>query len=183
MTLTDKQEMLFEFVKLKHGEQKRKYTNEPYYNHLISVAQIVSQHEENCIEVALCHDLFEDTACRFEELYKKLVFIGYFGGEAYDICTNVKELTDKFTKEEFPYLNRATRKENECKRLATISYRAQTVKYADLIDNTRSIAEYDKEFSKTYLKEKEQILKVMIKGNKALFNMSKLTLQASQNGF
>jgi len=180
MELTEKQQQLFEFVKFKHGEQKRKYTGEPYYNHLLNVAEIVSKQEAECIEIALCHDLFEDTNCTFNDLYKKLIELGYNSKHAYNICTCVNELTDKFTKEDFPYLNRTKRKYNECNRLATISYKSKSVKYADLIDNTSSIAEYDKDFAKIYLKEKHDILEVMNNGNSELFDLCKRVLSETQ---
>jgi (p)ppGpp synthase/HD superfamily hydrolase len=177
MELNDKQTMLFEFVKTKHKDQKRKYTGEPYFNHLYSVAEIVSVHEMGCIEIALCHDLFEDTDCTFNELYKKLTDIGYDRKESYDICSCVNELTDVFTSEEYPYLNRGKRKENEANRLGKISRISQTVKYADLIDNTSSITEHDKDFAKVYLKEKEAIIKVMNQGNQILYTMCKKVLE------
>ena len=179
--LNNLQEQLFEFVKEKHKEQKRKYTNEPYHNHLLNVATIVSRHEIDCVEIALCHDLFEDTNCSFSELYKKLVTIGYSSRVAYKICSCVTELTDRFTKEDYPNLNRKERKANECKRLSTISYKSKSVKYADLIDNTSSIIKYDKDFAEVYLKEKEEILKVMNNGNQALFLLCKEVLSESIN--
>lgn len=180
MELTTQQELLFEFVKLKHGDQKRKYTNEPYHTHLFSVAKIVSQYEENCIEIALCHDLFEDTNCTFNELYKEMMSISYSGRFSYMVCTCVQELTDKYTSKDYPYLKRAIRKKNECERLSNISYRSMSVKYADLIDNTSSIVEHDKNFARIYLSEKENILAVMVKGNPELFEICKSVLVKSK---
>jgi len=179
MELNDKQTLLFEFVKTKHKDQKRKYTGEPYFNHLHNVAEIVSVHEMGCIEIALCHDLFEDTDCTFNELYKKLTDIGYDRKTSYDICSCVNELTDVFTSEDYPHLNRGKRKENEANRLGKISRISQTVKYADLIDNSSSITEHDKDFAKVYLKEKEAILKVMNQGNQILFTICKKILEKS----
>ncbi len=169
MKLTKKQSKLFEFVTKMHGEQKRKYTGEPYVNHCLSVAEIVSEFEDDCVEIALCHDLFEDTKCDFTMLCKELIRIGYDRNHAYSICTNVNELTDEFTHEDFPYLNREARKINEAKRLGTISHKSQSVKYADLINNTESIVTHDKGFAKVYLSEKELILQLMRKGNSTLF--------------
>ena len=172
MKLNNKQKLLFEFVKTKHKDQVRKYTYEPYHTHLLSVAEIVSIYETGCVEIALCHDLFEDTNCTFNELYKKLSEIGYDMHTSYDICTCVKELTDVFTKEDYPHLNRAKRKENEANRLGKIRSISQSVKYADLIDNTISIFEHGKDFTEIYLKEKDAILKVMNKGNQSLFKLA-----------
>lgn len=169
MELTDKQNKLFEFVTKMHGEQKRKYTGEPYVNHCLQVAEIVSEFEDDCIEIALCHDLFEDTKCDFMMLHKELVRLGYGRHDAYDICTNVNELTDKFTHQAYPYLNRKQRKINEAERLGKISFKSKSVKYADLINNTESIVAHDKGFAKVYLSEKELILQLMNKGNAILF--------------
>lgn len=176
MTLTPQQSYLFDFVKHQHGDQVRKYTGEPYYNHLYAVAEIASQYEDGCIEVALCHDLFEDTKCDFNALYKAMTDIGYDAKFAYKTCTHVKELTDEFTHEAYPYYNRDKRKILEAKRLGAISYLAQTVKYADLINNTSSIVKYDHGFARKYLKEKERILEVMTTGNPLLFQICKETL-------
>jgi len=181
MILTEKQFLLFDFVSEKHGGQKRKYTGDPYTEHLLSVAETVFRYDEDAVEIALCHDLFEDTNCDFNQLYKRMVEIGYDRRYAYETCTCVKELTDVFTHEAYPYLNRAKRKENEAKRLSTISSRSQTVKYADLIDNTSSIVQHDKGFAKTYLKEKERIIELMTNGNEELFRLCKYELVDATN--
>jgi (p)ppGpp synthase/HD superfamily hydrolase len=171
---------LLEFVKRKHGEQKRKYTGDPYWTHVVAVAEIVDPYEPEGIEAALCHDLFEDTACNFAILHKELVRIGYERRDAYKICTTVTELSDVYTHEDFPYYNREKRKEFEAERLGTVSYLAQSIKYADLIHNTESIVEHDKDFAKKYLQEKDRILELMIDGNPALFKRCMKSLQESQ---
>jgi hypothetical protein len=170
MTLSDNQKSLLDFVTEKHGSQVRKYTGEPYIRHLINVAELVSKYDKNLIEAALCHDLYEDTSCTFNELYKKMVDIGYDGRKAYSTAMLVKELSDVYTSEDYPYLNRAKRKENEAKRLGKISPNAQTIKYCDLLDNTSSIVERDKSFAPVYLQEKVSILDRMVAGNTDLYN-------------
>lgn len=169
MTLTPQQLLLLDFVKLKHGDQVRKYTGDPYWTHLVNVAEIVSQYEPDCIEIALCHDLFEDTQCTFTELHRAMTKIGYDRNFTYDVCTCVTELTDVFTHSDYPHMNRKKRKLKEAERLGTVSYRSQSVKYADLIDNTKSIVEHDEGFAKLYLEEKENILAVMVGGNGVLY--------------
>jgi hypothetical protein len=57
----------------------------------------------------------------------------------------------------------------EAIRLGRISSRAQTIKYADLLDNGQDIMKNDPKFGKVYLREKETILKYMNKGNKTLY--------------
>jgi len=165
MILTDRQEKLLEFVKEQHGEQVRKYTGEPYWHHLVSVAQIVSKYEPDGIEIALCHDLFEDTKCTKTCLYEHLTENGYKHSEAIIIRNCVVDLTDVFTTENYPKLNREERKKREAERLGTIYELSQSVKYADLTDNTSSIVKHDKGFAKKYLQEKIRILDQMRNGN------------------
>jgi len=170
MILDNKQKNLLEFVKVKHGDQVRKYTGEPYWTHVVGVAEIVWAYDRRGIEVALCHDLYEDTDCTFSMLYKCLTeTCGYMSSESYDICTLVTDLTDVFTKEDYTYMNRKKRKQKEAERLGTIGYLSQTVKYADLIHNTKSIVEHDKGFAKVYLHEKQEILVHMDNGNADLY--------------
>ena len=178
--LTDFQVQLLEFVKEQHGQQKRKYTGGPYWEHPLAVAGKVFFIDKLAIEGALCHDLFEDTSCNFDRLFNKMVEIGYERDYAYDVCRIVTELTDVFTKEAYPYLNRRKRKEAEAKRLGEISPIAQTIKYADLIDNTSSIVEHDEGFAKIYLTEKRDILRYMVKGNLNLFYECLSTLENAE---
>lgn len=180
--LNDKQLQLLEFVKQQHGEQVRKYIGTPYWEHPLSVAKRVTAYEPTYgIEVALCHDLFEDTPCTFDQLFNKMIEIGYTREFSYDVGQYVKELTDVFTKENFPYLNRKKRKISEAKRLGQASSVAQTVKYADLIDNTSSIVEHDPNFAKTYLAEKKDLLDEMKSGNKELYAECCRTLERALN--
>jgi len=168
--LTRQQKLLLEFVKKQHGEQKRKYTGEPYWTHPLEVATILHDNGLfNMVELALCHDLYEDTKCNFDSLYKELLRLDYSNVNAYNICKQVQELTDVFTHEDYPYMNRLKRKQKEAKRLGNVSFKAQTVKYADLISNTKSIVENDPKFAVVYLKEKQEILNRMTDGDATLF--------------
>lgn len=168
MILTTKQELLLAFVKDKHGSQKRKYTGEPYWTHPYAVAEIINKHTD-FIEVSLCHDLLEDTDCTSYELFLMLSTIGYPDNEAHGITTSVVGLTDIYTHEDYPELNRAYRKKKEAVRLGSESFCVQSVKYADLIHNTQSIITHDKDFSKVYLKEKDTLLHYMNDGNIQLY--------------
>lgn len=82
---------------------------------------------------------------------------------------NVQSLTDKYTPINYPWLNRERRKFQESDRLSGITEICQTVKYADLIDNTSSILGYDPKFAEVYLKEKKEILKKMNNGDFDLY--------------
>lgn len=171
MKFTERQQNLLEFVKIQHGEQVRKYTGEPYWNHVISVAEIVSTYSSEFsveIEVALCHDLFEDTECSAEEL-REFLLKEYAPEETTTIIVAALELTDEYTFIAFPKFNRAKRKLLEAKRLGRVSALAQTVKYADLIDNLFSISENDPKFAVTYLQEKKMLIQKMQDGNFDLY--------------
>jgi hypothetical protein len=89
---------------------------------------------------------------------------------ARDIVNLVIELTDVYTKENFPEMNRKARKEMEAKRLGEVSSRAQTIKYADLLDNGEDIMKNDPSFGRVYLREKKAILSYMTNGDRYLYN-------------
>lgn len=168
--LTPQQDRLLQFVILMHGDQKRKYTGEPYWYHVVNVAYRADVVAGRLgIEVALCHDLIEDTDCTKELLYHYLIAIGYFVFDAEDIVNNVDHLTDKFTPQSHPHLNRCERKQLEAERLWAIPVLAQNVKYCDLEDNTDSIVECDPEFSKIYLDEKLLMLQGMNQGDSTVY--------------
>lgn len=165
MELTDRQKRFLQYVKEQHGAQKRKYTGEPYWHHVYAVAEIVSEYEPKGIEIAFGHDLLEDTHCTYNQLRDFLLHNGYDDQEASFIANGVQELTDEFTRENYPDKNRKERKRLEAERLGKISPLAQSVKYADLIHNMSSIIEEDKNFAHTFAREKRDILHGMRAGN------------------
>lgn len=143
-----------------HGavEQRRKYTGVPYILHPLEVMQIVASvpgHTEEMLAAAVLHDVVEDTDVSIADVYKR------FGREVHDL---VWALTDQCN-----IGNRAARKAAEAERLSWISPQAQTIKYADLIANTASIVEHDKDFARIYLREKQQLLTVMNQGDAKLW--------------
>ncbi|CAG5072040.1 hypothetical protein DYBT9623_03977 [Dyadobacter sp. CECT 9623] len=171
MELTDRQWQLFDFVKQMHGSQKRKYSGQPYYTHLLSVADRVSAYPKTgCeIEIALCHDLIEDTECSLATLSSLLMSLGYGIAEDAQILAGVDDLTDKYTTIKYPRLNRKQRKQMEAARIILSRPIAQTVKYADIIDNIQSIIAEDPSFAKVYLAEIDQYIWRIDKGNPALY--------------
>lgn len=182
MILTQRQEVLFDFVKLKHGNQKRKYTDLPYHTHLLAVATLFSQYDFmfGGIEIALCHDILEDTDCYIDELEVFMLSAGYTKAEIEFISGGIIDLTNVYTSESYPTFNREKRKELEAERLSKIHFLSQSVKYCDLIDNTGSIVKYDPGFARKYLIEKERILDVMTAGNRKLYKLAVKTLQESK---
>ncbi len=153
-----------------HGEQKRKYSGEPYVTHTFRVAKTVKEYggDDNMIYAALLHDVLEDTETTEMGLFSMLSsIIGH--NDSVDTVRLVKELTDVFTTEKYPEINRGGRKEMESFRLGKVSPRSQTIKYADLLDNSADILKNDPKFAKVYLKEKEMILDQMNQGNQTLY--------------
>jgi|TARA_R100000084_G_scaffold22315_3_gene7830 tRNA nucleotidyltransferase/poly(A) polymerase len=151
-----------QFAQQAHADHKRKYTGDPYYVHLDEVRNIVKSAggNINMQAAALLHDTIEDTATTEQDIKDE------FGPV---IAKLVVELTDVSKPEDG---NRATRKGIDRDKLATVSADAQTIKYADLISNGKDIAKNDPKFAKVYQKEKADLLRVMTKGNKRLYQQA-----------
>ncbi len=172
MIFTERQMKLLDFVKDAHAGQLRKYTFEPYWTHPYAVALLVSPYDDGenmLIEIALLHDVLEDTQVDSSGLNISVYDLGYTVLESARIVYGVKQLTDNFTKDAYPDLNRWERKAREAERLGKAPQSSQTVKYADLIHNTQSIVKHDKGFAKKYLAEKRYLLNLMRMGHLDLF--------------
>ena len=168
-----RENMLIDFVNTCHADQKRKYEGLPYVVHLIAVANTVKRFTKNDIQTAaaLCHDVFEDTTCTESEL-KNFLKDHYTMEESSQIIQLVWELTDRYTKEDFPNLNRFARKKLDAERLKKISADAATIKLADFMDNIGSIVTHDKGFAKVYLSEIQDFFPSLIKGDSELFKLA-----------
>jgi (p)ppGpp synthase/HD superfamily hydrolase len=140
-------------------KQVRKYTGEAYWHHPEEVVGILQQYPatDAMLAAAWLHDVVEDTGVTQD------VIVAEFGTV---IAGYVDWLTDKSTAEDG---NRAVRKKKDADRLAQAPWEVQTIKYADLISNTKSIVEHDENFAKTYLKEKAYLLSVMYRGYDRLY--------------
>lgn len=162
----------FAFAMIKHFGQKRKYGGDDYIVHPIMVAGIVNSHggDKHMVAAAFLHDVLEDTDATADQL------VHYFGA---DVANLVIELTDVFVKPE--HGNRKQRKELERARLSEISARAQTIKLADIIDNTNDIVEHDKDFAKVYLAEIAATLEVLNKGNPELLEHAKSQVEKAND--
>lgn len=185
MELTNKQQKIFDFVKMAHSGQVRKYTGEAYWHHLIAVAQTVKEHcpdDFGLVEIALCHDLLEDTDITDIRLASVLKDFGYTPEETLFITRGVLALTDVWDTKAYPQLNRSLRKKWEADRLGKIHSEYQTVKYADLIDNVISICRHDKKFAKVFLKEAYDIIAGMRMGNLGLLFKCYATLKTEERG-
>ena len=155
------------FARYAHRNQVRKYTGEPYWNHCNEVAYIVWPHATNeMVAAAYLHDTMED--CEVDSDTIQTLF-----GDR--VCSLVKDLTDVSKPSDG---NRRIRKDIDLKHTAMASPEAKTIKLADLISNTRSIVQYDPNFARVYLHEKERLLEVLQEGDPKLFHTaSNLLLQ------
>jgi guanosine-3',5'-bis(diphosphate) 3'-pyrophosphohydrolase len=180
MTLIQVMEEISDKYHNKVKKQVRKYTGEPYTVHTKEVADTVfaATYSYNLAAAAHGHDLFEDTGITPDGLRTELAARGIdlLNPEVDKLIGIIIELTDVYTSEKYPYLNRSERKKLEAARLGTISDAAKTVKLADLKSNTKSIVEHDKGFAKIYLKEKEYALGFLKGGDDTLWQEVKAQL-------
>lgn len=142
-----------------HGDQKRKYTGEPYIVHPIAVAQTVAQVTDDCnmISAAFLHDVIEDTDRTYEDIRD--------AGFGYDIAEYVLGMSDVSVLADG---NRVTRKKMDREHLAAQCHQVQTIKLADLIDNSKSIIMHGGKFAPIYIAEKKLLLEVLTKGDASL---------------
>ena len=154
------------FADQAHGDQTRKYTPDRYIVHPVRVMNMCGQYSVSLplLAAALLHDVVEDTEVSQEE-------IGAFLNKHLDAADVQKtialvvEMSEVCIKKDYPHLNRDKRKQLEIKRLAKTSPEAQTIKYADIIDNCSEILQYDRNFGHRFLKECLAILKAADRGN------------------
>lgn len=164
------------FAREVHKQQVRKYTGNPYADHLAEVAGIVAASgvftcnldrtgtREQAIAVAWLHDCVEDCAFELSAISAK------FGPV---ITQGVELLSDMETG------NRAERKQASRRRLAGAPGWVQSIKCADLASNTSSIVKHDPKFAVTYLEEKRLLLGVMTKADPRLIDLAKTQVTSS----
>lgn len=149
------------FAMICHKGQKRKYTGNPYTDHLAEVAGIFATScysSDAMLAVCWLHDCMEDCNIKKSQISNKF---GFF------ISEKVEELSD---------LEEGNRKERKLLsriRLSHCCAEVQTVKVADLISNTASIVEHDKDFAKIYLEEKRLLLDVLLMADPKLVKIAR----------
>ncbi|MTD37388.1 HD domain-containing protein [Erwinia sp. CPCC 100877] len=140
-------------------DQRRKYTNDPYIIHPAAVVEqvrLVLPEDEPVLAAAWLHDTVEDTDTTLGDIES------HFGPE---VARLVGMLTNPPTPEG---MNRAQRKRLHFQHTARACSRAQTIKLADIIDNTRELLHYDPDFARIYLLEKRLQLAGMAQGDARL---------------
>ena len=141
------------FAAKKHAGQRRKgAAAEPYINHLLEVAELVSsalaEPDTNLVIAALLHDTVEDTGVTKE------VLVETFGSDVADL---VMEVTDDKS------LPKAERKRLQILTTPKKSVRAQVIKLADKIANLRSMlfsppADWSGERKREYFEWAKQVV-------------------------
>lgn len=154
-----------EFAREAHKDQVRKYTGNPYFDHLAEVAGIsasVLNHYEGIdkmMAVAWLHDVIEDTPVTefhlMDSSFPSMVVEGVLW---------LSDLEEG---------NRETRKRLSRERIANALPWIQTIKVADLISNTSSIVKHDPDFAKVYLKEKRLLLDVLTRADDRLIKIAR----------
>ncbi|WP_019022896.1 MULTISPECIES: HD domain-containing protein [unclassified Thioalkalivibrio] len=171
--VTNLEERARSFAALAHIEvgQLRKYTDEPYIVHPAAVAGIVRgvPHTPQMLAAAWLHDTVEDTRVELSDIRAE------FGSEVEEL---VYWLTDVSRPEDG---NRETRKAIDRAHLARAPAAAQTVKLADLIDNSRSILEHDPDFARVYIREKDRLLDVLCAGDSHLHTKARNQVCQARN--
>lgn len=139
--------------------QKRKYTNEDYIVHPVEVMNILMCAEfvdVDMAQAALLHDTVEDTGLEFEDILK------VFGRGVVD---HLYYLTDRSVQLRLKgVLNRKGRKAVDLAHYEDAPASTRTIKVADLISNSCDITKHDESFARQYLREKEDMLKVIGQG-------------------
>jgi (p)ppGpp synthase/HD superfamily hydrolase len=145
-----------------HATQTRKYTEEPYIIHPIMVMKLLQSlnYHEDVLCAALLHDVIEDTEITLPIIEKEF---GPTVAEYVYYCTEISTLKDG---------NRIVRKKMDADHYAKGPKEAQSIKVADLIDNSVSIKKHDKNFWRIYQKEKRYLLSVLTRADVQLVEIA-----------
>lgn len=143
--------------------QKRKYTGEDYINHPVEVSDILRKAvlvNDEMHAAALLHDTVEDTDVTLGLIEKEF-------GKC--VAALVEGLTDvSHAHDGVRWMRKKIDREHTAKQSAA----CKTIKLADLISNTKSIVQHDREFAKVYIKEKEALLEVLKEGDPILYEIA-----------
>ena len=147
--------------------QRRKYTNEPYIVHPAAVVELVRSvsADDELLATAWLHDTVEDTETTLADIES------HFG-------SRVAQLVEMLTDSAQPQAkNRAARKLAHFRHTADASPEAQTVKLADIIDNTRAIVRFDPHFARVYLVEKRVQIELLKQGDAQLWHQASAIIE------
>ncbi|MBX8912924.1 HD domain-containing protein [Enterobacter ludwigii] len=150
-----------------HKDQKRKFTGNPYFNHLSEVAGIVGsvERKSDIVQaVAWLHDSIEDQGISPNEIETRFGKHVRIGVEALsDLETGTREKRKRLSRE----------------RLAKQPGWIQNIKVADIISNCSSVLMHDPSFATVYLAEKRLLLEVLTKASPELLSVAWLMVNAN----
>lgn len=151
--------------------QRRKYTDEPYIVHPAAVVELVRSvcDDEEMLAAAWLHDTVEDTPNTLNDIRSSF-------GER--VASLVEMLTNRGAQ---AGQNRAARKLAHFQHTQQASPDAQTIKLADIIDNTRSIVHFDPHFARVYLIEKRVQIQLLTAGNQTLWQQAEQVIERGIN--
>ena len=146
------QEYVKTFARVAHEGQVRKYTGEPYVEHVIAVGLMYQSWCESmnrdALYAAILHDTVEDTDVTLDEIQRN------FGDQ-------VAEYVWYLTKPESFVGDRAQRKALDRARLALAPSVVRFIKTLDIMHNAKSIKELDPEMWSTWRVEMRDLLDAM----------------------
>jgi (p)ppGpp synthase/HD superfamily hydrolase len=137
------------FGSIKHKGQRRKFSNEPYFEHPKRVAAIVKKFKQShkldqLISASLLHDTIEDTNTTFKDLNK------LFGGL---VASIVKELTSD--PEEIKKVGKSKYLSDK---MINMSDWALVIKLADRLDNVSDLKQASSSFRDKTVRSTKEIL-------------------------
>lgn len=147
--------------------QRRKYTDEPYIVHPAAVVELVRSvsDDDALLAAAWLHDTVEDTATTPGDID------ALFGARVAALVEMLTDSTPTAAK------NRAARKLAHFRHTASASPEAQTIKLADIIDNTRAIVRFDPHFARIYLVEKQVQIALLKQGDAQLWQQASTIIE------
>lgn len=152
-----------------HAEagQRRKYTDEPYIVHPAAVAELVRSvsADDALLATAWLHDTVEDTDTTLNDIEV------HFGPRVAQLVEMLTDCAQPQAK------NRAARKLAHFRHTASASPEAQTIKLADIIDNTRAIVRFDPHFARVYLVEKRIQIGLLKQGDAQLWQQASTIIE------
>lgn len=151
------------FAKAAHAAvgQTRKYSGELYIAHPARVVQTLiatGYSDVNVLCAAWLHDVIEDTKVTFTDIEEEFGIL---------TANLVLQVTNQVHAKG---LSRKARKRLDREWLTKASADGQTIKLADILDNTSDIRSNDPDFAKVYIEEKKLLLPLLTKGNNVLYS-------------
>jgi len=129
----------------------RRYTNEPYINHPVRVAEMLLLFgivDQETLCAALLHDCLEDKSALGHTMNPRYITEATNGR----VLRWVELLTNSETG------NRKARKAKAALRIMNAPWQVQAIKLCDIMDNCKGIAQHDPDFASVYLEEKRNMI-------------------------